>query len=68
LRSEGGGGYGASVGAALDSACNGYVGVQTDPGHVASGVEQTRPLSTYPTSARYTGTGSTSDAANFVCK
>jgi feruloyl esterase len=30
-------------------------------------VEMTRPLCAYPQVARYTGKGSTSDAANFVC-
>lgn len=33
LRSEGGGGYAGSVGAAVNSVANGYVGVQTDTGH-----------------------------------
>ena len=32
-----------------------------------SGVTQTRPLCPYPASAMYSGTGSTNDAANFVC-
>ena len=31
------------------------------------GVTQTRPLCPYPASAMYSGTGSTNDAANFVC-
>jgi len=31
-------------------------------------VETTRPLCPYPQVAHYTGTGSTNDAANFVCK
>ena len=30
-------------------------------------VEMTRPLCRYPQTARYTGTGSTNDAQNFVC-
>jgi feruloyl esterase len=30
-------------------------------------VELTRPLCPYPQVARYKGTGSTNDAANFVC-
>ena len=30
-------------------------------------IEMTRPLCPYPQIARYTGTGSTNDAANFVC-
>jgi feruloyl esterase len=37
--------------------------------HVANGVtDRTRPLCPYPQSARYNGTGSTDDAANFTCK
>lgn len=32
-----------------------------------SGVERTRPLCAYPEVARYKGTGSTDDAANFEC-
>jgi feruloyl esterase len=31
-------------------------------------VDMTRPLCPYPQVAVYTGTGSTNDAANFVCK
>jgi feruloyl esterase len=31
-------------------------------------VDKTRPLCPYPQTARYTGTGSTNEAANFVCK
>jgi feruloyl esterase len=31
-------------------------------------VDRTRPLCPYPEVARYTGTGSTDDAANFICK
>ena len=31
-------------------------------------VERTRPLCPYPQTAHYTGTGSTNDAANFVCR
>jgi feruloyl esterase len=31
-------------------------------------VDRTRPLCVYPKAASYTGTGSTDDAANFVCK
>jgi feruloyl esterase len=30
-------------------------------------VDRTRPLCPYPQTARYKGTGSTDDAANFVC-
>jgi hypothetical protein len=33
----------------------------------ASGVERTRPLCKYPQVAKYKGTGSTDDAANFTC-
>jgi feruloyl esterase len=32
------------------------------------GVDRTRPLCAYPQVARYTGSGSTDDAANFVCR
>ena len=31
-------------------------------------VDRTRPLCPYPQVAQYRGTGSTDDAANFVCK
>ena len=31
-------------------------------------VDMTRPLCPYPQVATYKGTGSTNDAANFVCK
>jgi feruloyl esterase len=31
-------------------------------------VERTRPLCRYPQTAVYKGSGSTDDAANFVCK
>lgn len=34
---------------------------------VANGIERTRPLCQYPAVARYVGTGSTDDAANFRC-
>ena len=34
----------------------------------ASGVKRTRPLCPYPQSAHYKGSGSTDEAANFVCK
>jgi len=37
-------------------------------GNPASGVARTRPLCPYPQVARYTGSGSTDDAANFVCR
>jgi feruloyl esterase len=37
--------------------------------HSAGGVvDRTRPLCPYPQAAAYTGTGSTNDAANFVCR
>ena len=36
--------------------------------HPESGVARTRPLCPYPQTARYKGSGSTDDAANFVCK
>jgi len=35
--------------------------------NAASGVVRTRPLCVYPKTARYKGTGSTDDAANFAC-
>jgi len=37
-------------------------------GNPASGVARTRPLCPYPQTAQYKGSGSTDDAANFVCK
>lgn len=36
-------------------------------GNPASGVARTRPLCPYPQVARYTGSGSTDEAANFAC-
>jgi feruloyl esterase len=37
--------------------------------HSAAGkIDRTRPLCAYPKIARYTGSGSIGDAANFVCK
>ena len=33
----------------------------------SSGVARTRPLCPYPRTAQYKGSGSTDDAANFVC-
>ncbi len=37
--------------------------------HATDGkIDRTRPLCPYPQVARYTGTGSSDDAANFVCK
>ena len=38
-----------------------------DPAHPASGIAMTRPLCPYPEVAEYKGSGSTNDAANFVC-
>jgi hypothetical protein len=38
------------------------------PGNPASGVLRTRPLCPYPQVARYRGTGSTDDGANFTCR
>ena len=35
---------------------------------LGNGATQTRPLCPYPAKAEYVGTGSTDDAANFVCK
>ena len=37
-------------------------------GNPTSGVARTRPLCPYPQVARYTGKGSTNEAANFTCK
>jgi tannase/feruloyl esterase len=37
-------------------------------GNPASGVVRTRPLCPYPQVAKYTGSGSTDEAASFVCK
>jgi hypothetical protein len=34
----------------------------------SNGALQTRPLCPYPTFAQYAGSGSTDDAANFVCR
>jgi feruloyl esterase len=37
--------------------------------HTSNGaVDRTRPLCPYPQVARYKGSGSTDDAANFTCK
>ena len=39
------------------------------PGQIIARKDQrTRPLCAYPLTAKYTGTGSTDDAANFVCR
>jgi feruloyl esterase len=40
----------------------------TTPGNPASGLLRTRPLCPYPQAARYRGSGSTDNAANFVCR
>jgi len=37
-------------------------------GNPASGVARTRPLCSYPQTAQYKGSGSTDEAANFVCR
>ena len=40
-----------------------------DASHSASGlIDRTRPFCPYPQVARYSGSGSSDDAANFVCK
>ena len=40
-----------------------------DASHSSNGrIDRTRPLCPYPQKARYTGTGSIEDAANFVCR
>jgi feruloyl esterase len=40
-----------------------------DASHITNGaVDRTRPLCVYPKTASYTGSGSTDEAANFVCK
>jgi feruloyl esterase len=40
-----------------------------DASHATNGtVDRTRPLCAYPKVARYTGKGSTDDAANFACR
>ena len=36
-------------------------------GNPSSGVVRTRPLCPYPTISKYSGSGSTDDAANFSC-
>ena len=37
--------------------------------HLTAGiVDRTRPLCAYPTTAHYTGSGSTDDAKNFRCQ
>ena len=39
----------------------------TNPSKPADGAEMTRPLCTYPETAKYKGSGDTNDATNFVC-
>jgi hypothetical protein len=67
--------FGATMTAALERWVE--VGVAPDgiiatkyktDGDLASGVVRTRPLCPYPQVARYKGTGSTDEAANFACK
>ena len=53
----------------IDAALERWVEQGTAPREViARGAGRTRPLCPYPQTARYTGTGSTDDAASFVCK
>ena len=48
---------------------NGKAPDQIPASHVTNGkTERTRPLCAYPQVATYKGSGSTDDAANFVCK
>jgi feruloyl esterase len=48
---------------------NGQAPDRIDAARVAEGrLEMSRPLCPYPQVARYTGTGSTNEPANFVCK
>lgn len=48
---------------------NGKAPDQIVASHISDAkVDRTRPLCPYPQVARYTGAGSTNDAANFVCK
>ena len=47
---------------------SGTAPARIDAARVTNGrAELTRPLCPYPQIARYTGTGSTNEAANFVC-
>jgi len=53
----------------IDAALERWVEQGAVPNEViARGAGRTRPLCPYPQTAHYTGTGSTDDAANFVCK
>jgi feruloyl esterase len=67
-----GGGPGPNTFDAL-AALDKWVGEGAEPqkivaSHSTDGaVDRTRPLCPYPQVARWTGTGSTDDAANFVC-
>jgi feruloyl esterase len=48
---------------------NGHAPTQVVASHSTSGtIDRTRPLCAYPQVARYTGTGSTDEAANFTCR
>jgi tannase/feruloyl esterase len=48
---------------------NGQTPARVVASHSTSGkVDRTRPLCAYPQVARYTGSGSTDDAANFTCR
>ena len=49
------------------SAPGNIIATKYKAGDPASGVVRTRPLCAYPQVARYTGSGSMDDAANFVC-
>ena len=58
-----------AVGALEDWVENGKTPDQIIASHATDGkVDRTRPLCPYPQVARYKGTGSMDDAANFVCK
>jgi hypothetical protein len=53
----------------IDAALERWVEQGAAPNEIiARGAARTRPLCPYPQTAHYTGTGSTDDAANFVCK
>jgi feruloyl esterase len=58
-----------AVGALEDWVENGNAPDQIIASHATDGkVDRTRPLCPYPQVARYKGTGSMDDAANFVCQ
>ena len=50
-----------------DRAPERIVGTRYADNDPSEGVVMTRPFCPYPQFARYTGSGSTDDAANFVC-